>query len=252
MTEKYVRDCDNVKDITKVDFIMARQSDLIHTTDGKEWVMNNGVPEQISGGVTNIKNVAGAVTFQNTLGGAGDTNVNVGSVKFAPSDFNVTSSPTHPEQITVSAIPKGGAEPYKIIIKGELPSNNVEFFSVEGLAYINVTSGVSKTCEVTMITATLIATDKGGIIQHGDRLQIVFEKFGAYTISDFSDINIKGTFLFLQTGSEGDAIPAYLDGSYQNHDGAISTYADIMIPKDKNSSGIAIAIERAGHVIGFK
>lgn len=126
MTEKFVRDCDNVKDITKVDFIMARQSDLIHTTDGKEWVMNNGKPEQISGAVTNIKNVAGAVTFQNTLGGAGDTNVNVGSVKFAPSDFNVTSSPTYPEQITVSAIPKDSDWMELTLINGFTKANNTD------------------------------------------------------------------------------------------------------------------------------
>lgn len=88
MTEKFVRDCDNVKDITKVDFIMARQSDLIHTTDGKEWVMNNGKPEQISGAVTrSYLTNSGSIVLQATdsKGGGGI----VGQLHYNETDFTV-------------------------------------------------------------------------------------------------------------------------------------------------------------------
>lgn len=93
MTEKFVRDCDNVTDIKKVDFIMARQSDLIHTTDGKEWVMNNGKPEQISGAVVSMgtaenENKDVQVTFNANKNG---TPSKVGSIIMGGNGFEYDS-----------------------------------------------------------------------------------------------------------------------------------------------------------------
>lgn len=110
MSEKFVRDCDNVTDIKKVDFVMARQSDLIHTTDGKEWVMNNGVPEQISGAVVSMETAENdnhdvQISFNSNNNG---TPSNVGNIIMSGEGFgynNEKSMIINKGVLSVSSIP---------------------------------------------------------------------------------------------------------------------------------------------------
>lgn len=125
MTEKCVRDCDNVKDITKVDFIMARQSDLIHTTDGKEWVMNNGKPEQISGAVTrSYLTDSGSIVLQATdsNGGGGI----VGQLHYYESDFTVNHDTSDNTKYNIELKSKDSDWMELTLINGFTKANNTD------------------------------------------------------------------------------------------------------------------------------